>query len=120
MRTNRWGRVINVFNYGLDHLTKDVDSPMEYIVEQGGKSFLLKYFALREKEFNITVNLINPGSGHTSQFTSVDISDSVQQLPAEWEKRKELTPQDIAETVLFLCEERARFITGSQIAFSLK
>ncbi len=38
---------------------------------------------------------------------------------AAWQERQKATPQDIADAVLFLCREEARFITGSHLAFSI-
>lgn len=121
MRENNWGRIINLgaFRAGT-WAAEGGGEPVDYAVGKAGRMILTKHLALRERKHNITVNLINPGPGHTAHFESTEQALSCLSHGADWQTRSQATPQDIAETVLFLCSEQARFVTGSHIAFSIE
>jgi hypothetical protein len=36
----------------------------------------------------------------------------------KWEKRNNITPQDIVEGVAFLCSDAGRFITGCELPYA--
>jgi len=117
MRKNRWGRIINLGIIDAGHWT---GPPIEWAIGKAGRALLTKHLALQERKYNITVNLVNPGPGHTAHIESIEKALSFADRCEEWKTRKKATPQDIAETILFLCTEQARFITGSHITFSIE
>jgi len=120
MRANDWGRIVNLGVFGAGHWAAENFGPIEYALGKGARALLTRHLALKERKYNITVNLINPGPGHTAHFESIQEAVSAMEHSQLWGKRKQATPQDIAEAVLFLCSEQARFITGSHIAFSIE
>jgi len=119
MRRQQWGRIINLGAFGAGHWAAEHGEPLEFAIGKGGRALLTRHLALKERQHNITVNLINPGPGHTPHFESLD--DALQHVQHEpvWLERQHATPQDIADAVLFLCTEQARFITGSHINFAI-
>ena len=116
MRKNRWGRIINVGMYGAGHWAAENFGPVEYAIGKGGRALLTKHLATKERKHNITVNMINPPD--TKHFASIDTALSYSTHSEEWKNRGKVTPQDIADTILFLCTDEARFITGSHITFA--
>jgi 3-oxoacyl-[acyl-carrier protein] reductase len=120
MRKNRWGRIINIGAFDAGHWAAPGAAPVEYAIGKGARALLTRHLAFRERAHDITVNLINPGPGHTAHLETVEKALSFSERSAEWQKRAEATPQDVAEAVLFLCTEQARFITGSHIGFSIQ
>lgn len=119
MRKHRWGRIITIGVYGAGHWAAETFGPVEYAIGKGGRVLLTRHLALKERKYNITVNLINPGPGHTAHI-DMEKALSFADHSDEWTSRTQATPQDIAEAVLFLCTEKARFITGSHITFSVE
>jgi 3-oxoacyl-[acyl-carrier protein] reductase len=117
MRKNHWGRIINL---GMSDAGYWAGSPVEYALGKAGRALLTRHLAHEERKYNITVNLINPGPGHTAHIDTVEKALSLADRSEEWKSRKQATPQDIAEAILFLCTEQARFITGSHITFSVE
>lgn len=120
MRKNRWGRIINLGIIGAGYWAAEDFGPAEYAIGKGGRALLTRHLALKERKYNITVNLINPGPGHTAHIGTIEKALSFAGRCEEWKSRKQVTPQDIAEAILFLCTEQARFITGSHITFSIE
>ena len=120
MRKTGWGRIINIGVFDAGQWAAEDFGPVEYALGKGARALLTRHLALKERKHNITVNLVNPGPGHTSHFSSVEDAISALEHSRQWQERTKATPQDIAGVVLFLCSEQARFITGSHIAFSVE
>ena len=119
MRASLWGRIINLGVHDAGNWAAEKFGPFEYALGKGCRALLTKHMALKEREYNITVNMINPGPGHTEHFESISDAVKYADHPEEWTKRKKATPQDMADAILFLCTEQARFITGSHLNFSV-
>ena len=120
MRKNQWGRIINLGIIDAGYWAADGPSPIEYAIGKAGRVLLTRHLALKEREYNITVNMVNPGPGHTAPFDTIGQALSYSDHSDQWKSRKTATPQDIADAVLFLCTEQARFMTGSHITFSIE
>lgn len=120
MRKNRWGRIITLGIIGAGYWAAEDFGPVEYAIGKGARALLTRHLALKERKYNITVNLINPGPGHTAHIETIEKALSLADRSEEWKSRKQATPQDIAEAILFLCTEQARFVTGSHITFSIE
>lgn len=120
MRKNGWGRIINLGIIGSGYWAAEEFGPPEYAIGKGGRALMTRHLALKERKYNITVNLVNPGPGHTAHIDTIGKALSFVDRSEEWISRKQATPQDIAEAILFLCSEEARFITGSSITFSIE
>jgi len=111
MRKGGWGAIVNISSInGL----RGKFGQTNYSAAKAGVIGLTKALAKEVAKFNVTVNAVAPG------FVETEI---VQSMPVEAREAalKEIllarpgTVADVAETVAFLCGDRARFITGEVI-----
>lgn len=116
MRRQGWGRIISLGAYDAGTWAGD---PVSYAVGKSARAILTRHLAHQEREHNVTVNLINPGPGHTAHLPNLAIALDYARHGEAWQTREQATPQDIADAVLHLCREEARFVTGSYVAFSI-
>jgi NAD(P)-dependent dehydrogenase (short-subunit alcohol dehydrogenase family) len=63
----------------------------------------------------VTVNVIAPGPVDGIPILEQAIEQS--QHGAAWQNRSNVSPQDIAEGVTFLCSEAGRFVTGCVLPY---
>ena len=124
MRRRRWGRVVNIASaHGL------VASPTKsaYVAAKHGLLGLTKVVALELARSPITCNAVCPGWVLTplvqkqidAKAAAGNISQEAAKMALLGEKQpsKEFTtPEQIGQTVLFLCSPAAEQITGSAIA----
>jgi 3-oxoacyl-[acyl-carrier protein] reductase len=111
MRRDGWGAIVNISSInGL----RGKFGQTNYSAAKAGVIGFTKALAKETAKFNITANAVAPG------FIETAITQSMPQ-----EARKEAVDEillgrpgkveDVAETVAFLCSDRARFITGEVI-----
>lgn len=89
-----------------------------YVASKHGVVGLTKNVALDYAKQNIRVNAVCPGVIHTpmvERFTGGDPA-ALKQLVAGKPMERVGQPEEIAETVVFLCSNAASFITGQAIA----
>ncbi len=77
-----------------------------YLVSKAGINALIRAIAQEEKENNIQANAIAP---------SIILTEANKQAMPEMDASKWVTPQQIAETVAFLCSTAANSLTGTII-----
>jgi NAD(P)-dependent dehydrogenase (short-subunit alcohol dehydrogenase family) len=105
-----WGRLI-----GLGLHPREVPPAYAYNV---GKAARMQALLLAEKQLwphGVTVNVIAPGpaAGVESLEEAVALCDH----DAAWQERVDVTPQDVAEGVAFLCSEAGQFVTGCVLPY---
>jgi len=110
MYKRKWGRVIGIA------LLPPYDSPAySYNVGKAARTHAL--LQARDEAWNngVTVNIIAPGP--VSAIES--LTEAIEQCDhgTAWQKRTNTSPQDIAESVAFLCSDAGRFITGCVLPF---
>ena len=99
----RGGRIINISSIvALEGLKNCVD----YAAAKGGIIAMTRALAKEMGECGVTVNSVAPGV-----VQRPGIGDSDYALKTNFLERK-CEATDIAETVLFLCSDAARFVTG--------
>jgi enoyl-[acyl-carrier protein] reductase III len=114
MRRRGWGRVITISSlgairvvprYGMIGLSKAV-------VES-----LTRYLAVELAPQGIIVNAISPGLVATDALASMNIhvQNTFDHVRRRSPARRLVTPQDIGNTVVFLCSEAAAMIVGQTI-----
>lgn len=110
MYERRWGRVIGI----ATHPTK-LSPAYAYNV---GKAARMQALLLAQDQawgYGVTVNVIAPGpvSGLADLGSAIDHVRNGQ----AWHERSDVTPQDIAEGVAFLCSDAGRFIGGCVLPY---
>lgn len=119
MQSRRWGRIVNITSLvakqPLDLLT--ISSTL-----RAGLSALTKTLADQVARDNILVNAVLPGhimtdrQVHLNEIRSKELGISVDEYAGRVEQSIPMgrfgRPQEIGDTVAFLCSERASYITG--------
>jgi len=110
MYKRKWGRVIGIA------LLPPYDSPAySYNVGKAARTHALLQARDEAWRNGVTVNIIGPGPVPAIE----SLTEAIEQCdhgPA-WQKRTNTSPQDIAESVAFLCSDAGRFITGCVLPF---
>jgi len=110
MYKRKWGRVIGTA------LLPPYDSPAySYNVGKAARTNALLQGRDEAWRNGVTINIIAPGPVPAIE----SLTEAIEQCdhgPA-WQKRTNTSPQDIAESVAFLCSDAGRFITGCVLPF---
>ncbi len=105
MYTNGWGRIIGIGT----HPTRLSPS----FTYNAGKMARMQALLLMQDEcwqHGVTVNILAPGPVMPVENFN-DAIELTQHGPA-WQQRKNVTPQDAAEAVVFLCSDTGDYISG--------
>lgn len=106
-RKARWGRIINLSTDAAHaHLANASYAASKHAIESYSRSA-----ALEMGQYGITVNLIAPGpiqTGYLGPEAEVEVA-------ANTPLRRVGAPEDVADTILFLASDQARWITGQLI-----
>ena len=101
----RGGRIVNISSLvGINGLKGSVD----YAASKGGIIAMTKALAKEMGAYGVTVNSVAPG---VVQRPGTGADDSDYALKTNFLGKK-CEATDIAETILFLCSDAARFVTG--------
>jgi NAD(P)-dependent dehydrogenase (short-subunit alcohol dehydrogenase family) len=110
MYKRKWGRVIGIA------LLPPYDSPAySYNVGKAARVHALLQARDQAWRNGVTVNILGPGPVPAIE----SLTEAIEQCdhgPA-WQERTNTSPQDIAESVAFLCSDSGRFITGCVLPF---
>lgn len=96
-------------------------APIAYNVGKSGLRALTKTMARELGAHGVRVNLVSPGNvifpgGRWEAKKNADAAQVEKMLEDKVALRRFGTPQDIANAVLFLCSDRASFVTGVDLA----
>lgn len=112
MRKQGWGRLVSI---SWDKAASPSALPYDYAVGKASRDVLAAKLARAEAKHGITVNTVAPGP--VAYPTDAQSRDYVRH-GKQWDGRKHVTNQDVAEAVLWLCRDEARFVHGSRIELS--
>ncbi len=102
-----WGRIINVSTDGASGFAGDISYG-------ASKHALESYSRAAAKElgnYGITVNIVSPGATQTSWITPEMEKEIINEYPLNRIGK----PEDIADLIVFLASEQARWVTGQLI-----
>jgi len=119
MRAQNWGRIVNII---LDFTVMDTllmtryshifnKYPLPFIIAKKAKMFLAHHMAYKEYQYGITINNILPG---IIEFMNFEEACQLSNDP-KIQERGMARPTDVANLVVFLSRDEAKFITGSDI-----
>ncbi|GAF64323.1 putative dehydrogenase [Bacillus sp. TS-2] len=113
MREQRFGRIVTYGFQGADH-APGWKNRAAYAAAKVGLVSLMKSISIEEAEYGITVNMVSPGNilGEMKQST---IKEARLEQTGNTPIGRSATGEDIARTILFLCDENADMVTGSVI-----
>jgi 3-oxoacyl-[acyl-carrier protein] reductase len=105
MYERQWGRLIGI-------ATHPVKLSPAYAYNAGKMARMHALLLAQDQAWSrgVTVNVIAPGP--VAGIPDLDSAIEQYQHGIAWQKRTDVSPQDIAEGVAFLCSEAGRFITG--------
>ena len=113
------GSVVNITSV---HATATIPGTVAYAAAKTGVVGMTRTLALELGRHNIRVNCVSPGAISTDALKRYFDS-----LPPEQREKEQAhmlgfqalpffgTAEDVAELVLFLCDDRARYITGAEM-----
>ena len=109
-RRGDYGRIINISTDAAQVFAGQIT----YGASKATLEALTRSIALEVAQYGITVNCVAPGSTQTGWIDEKFEKVVVPLIPMG----KLISPEDIAETILFLSSEQARMITGQVIKVS--
>ena len=106
-REAKWGRIINLSTDAAHAHTANVSyAGSKHAIESYSRSA-----ALEMGKYGITVNIVAPGPIQTGYLTP----EAEAEIAANTPLRRVGAPEDVADAILFLASEQARWITGQLI-----
>jgi len=110
MYKRKWGRVIGI------SLLPPYESPAySYNVGKAARTHAMLKARDEAWRNGVTINIISPGPVPAIESLS-EATEQCDKGPA-WQNRTKTSPQDIAESIAFLCSDAGRFITGCTLPF---
>ena len=106
-RKARWGRIVNVSTAGAERFPSEISyGASKYALESYTRSA-----ATELGKFGINVNIVSLGPVQTGWITAELEREILPTIPLG----RVGSPQDVADIVVFLASEQARWVTGQRI-----
>ena len=112
MQARNFGKIINISS---GHGFKGGAKTAHYSAAKAGVVVFTKSLALELAPYGINVNCIAPGLTDTDMPHRVMSNEALQTRAAQNPMGRIGTPQDVADTLLFLVSEESSYITGQTI-----
>jgi 3-oxoacyl-[acyl-carrier protein] reductase len=106
-RRAKWGRIINISTDAANAHTANISyAASKHAIESYSRSA-----AAEMGKYGITVNIVSPGPIQTGYLTP----DEEKSIAAEAPLRRVGEPKDVADVIVFLASDQARWLTGQLI-----
>jgi 3-oxoacyl-[acyl-carrier protein] reductase len=115
MKRKGWGQIVNICSVTLNGGWSDLTA---YVASKGTLLGLTRAMARELGRFGIRVNAVSPGAIPTPLEREVwaDQLETYEKFLLDHQALKYRgSPEDIAEAILFLVSDKARFITGQNL-----
>ena len=110
-----WGRIVNISSVNGQ---RGAFGQANYAASKAGMHGFTKSLALEFAKKNITVNTVSPGYLRTPMVTKMPAEVLQQRILPEIPLGRLGEPAEVAELVVYLCSERACFVTGSNLSIN--
>ncbi len=110
MYARQWGRIV-----GIALHPSDLPPAYAYDVGKAARTQALLLAADQAWRYGVTVNVIAPGP--VPAIESLEKAIEQNDHGPAWQTRTDVSPQDIAEGVAFLCSDAGRFVTGCVLPY---
>jgi len=114
MRQRGGGRIINTISYSGERMT--MIGGVSYTSSKSGIWGLTRQLSFELGPYQITVNGISPGNIITPMLEAGTTPERLEAMKKWYPLRDMPTPEDIADAAVFLASDRARMITGINLA----
>ena len=114
MRQRGGGRIINTISYSGERMT--MIGGVSYTSSKSGIWGLTRQLSFELGPYQITVNGISPGNIITPMLKAGTTPERLEAMKKWYPLRDMPTPEDIADAAVFLASDRARMITGINLA----
>ncbi len=107
----RWGRIVNVISPAA---LLGQEGAANYAASKGGLLSMGKALAREVARYSITVNAVCPGLVDTQLIEALPATERsryLEQIPL----KRFGAPEEVADAIVFLASERARYITGATL-----
>jgi len=109
-RKAKWGRIVNLSTDAAQRFAGSIS----YGASKAATEALTRSVAIEVGPLGITVNTVAPGPVQTGSYSK----ESVNKQRAEIPLGRIGKPEDIADTIIFLASDQARWLTGQVIKVS--
>ncbi len=111
MRKNKWGRIINITS-----VVPQIGVPgtIAYSASKAGLNGITKSVSREVINYNITINQIALGYFNAGMLFQIP-EETREQIKATIPKKEFGNPEEIVRCILYLCGDKANYITGQTI-----
>lgn len=113
MRTQGWGRIINISGY--DGFTGHMDQRAHNVTAKAGMHGLTKAIAREYGVHGVTSNTVAPGAISTARDAKQYAHINIEHVMARLAIKHAGEPNDIAEAYLYLAGDSGKYVTGQVI-----
>lgn len=113
MKRQRRGRIVSLAS--IAGRSGNVTTAAHYAAAKGGIIAFTRQVAREVAPLGITVNAVAPGTTATPRVLRARTPEATQEIAASMPVGRLGTPGDIAEAILFLASDAARFVTGATL-----